>query len=76
MINPGVAVTSISVKRLKMCAFYMKHLVRVSRPLNISIYTLRNLNSYEEMILIEKEHTNPTDISLPMAKEDMVSFMD
>jgi len=76
MVNPIVAVPSFSVTRLKMCAFYTKHLVRISRPLNITIYTLRNLSSYEEMRLIEKDHTNPTDLSPLMAKEDMVSFME
>ena len=77
MMNPGVVVPSISIKkRLKMCVIYMKYLVRVSRPLVVSIYTLRNLSSYKEMRLIEKEHTNPTTLSSPTAKEDMVSFVE
>jgi len=48
----------------------------VSIALDIAIYTLHNLSSYNEVRLIEKDHTNPTDLSPPMAKEEMVSFME
>jgi hypothetical protein len=58
--NPGFDVPVVAEENLKLAAYYVRHLKRISRPVNIGAITVALVRRYRDLKLAEEEHKDPT----------------
>ena len=76
IVNPGVTVSAIVAKRLKLCVYGAKFRRRQSRPLNFAALTQVELNKFDTMQTIESAHVRPPDLSHPSSRDNMTRWLE